>query len=143
MLYLLSDINDPLAKLLSDDPVRPHIDSDLRIGYNRDVFVLEDRGTVLAMTCVSYHYLVPQGEEDLFSDHQPTVAVFYTIWSYASGAGRMLLQDAMAHIKNNRRNIDRFVTLSPKTEMAHRFHINNGAIVFRENPQTINYEYLA
>jgi hypothetical protein len=33
------------------------------------------------------------------------------------------------------------VTLSPKTEMARRFHLKNGAIIFRENIETINYEY--
>ena len=39
-------------------------------------------------------------------------------------------------------NITRFVTLSPKTEMAEKFHLRNGAVVFRENEETINYEYL-
>jgi hypothetical protein len=38
--------------------------------------------------------------------------------------------------------IKRFVTLSPKTEMAKRFHLKNGAIVFRENEETVNYEYI-
>jgi hypothetical protein len=34
-----------------------------------------------------------------------------------------------------------FVTLSPKTEMARRFHLKNGAGVYRENSDTINYIY--
>jgi len=34
------------------------------------------------------------------------------------------------------------VTLSPKTNLARRFHLKNGAIVFRENIDTTNYEYL-
>jgi len=38
--------------------------------------------------------------------------------------------------------VTRFVTLSPKTDMAHRFHIRNGARMLRENADTINYEYL-
>jgi hypothetical protein len=33
------------------------------------------------------------------------------------------------------------VTLSPKTEMARKFHLKNGAEVFRENPDTVNYLY--
>jgi len=37
--------------------------------------------------------------------------------------------------------LKRFVTLSPKTEMAHNFHIKNGAFVFRKNRQSVNYEY--
>jgi hypothetical protein len=71
----------------------------------------------------------------------PNVAVFYTIWSYAPGAGRKLIFDAVEYIKQSNKNIDRFVTLSPKTDMAKRFHTKNGAIVFRDNPETVNYEY--
>jgi hypothetical protein len=37
--------------------------------------------------------------------------------------------------------ITRFITLSPKTEMAKRFHTKNGAGVYRENDETVNYEY--
>ena len=37
--------------------------------------------------------------------------------------------------------LKRFVTLSPKTELAKRFHLKNGAIVYRENDETVNYEY--
>jgi len=71
----------------------------------------------------------------------PNVAVFYTIWSYAPGAGRKLIFDAVSHIKENNEHIKRFVTLSPKTELAKRFHLKNGAIVYRENDETVNYEY--
>ena len=66
---------------------------------------------------------------------------FYTIWSYAPGAGRKLIFDAVEHIKQNNKDITRFVTLSPKTDMAKKFHTRNGAIVFRENEETVNYEY--
>jgi hypothetical protein len=38
--------------------------------------------------------------------------------------------------------VTRFVTLSPKTEMARRFHIKNGAHVLKENDSTVNYEYI-
>jgi hypothetical protein len=33
------------------------------------------------------------------------------------------------------------VTLSPKTDMARKFHLKNGAKIFRENEETVNYEY--
>jgi hypothetical protein len=72
----------------------------------------------------------------------PKVAIFYTIWSYKAGAGRQLIFDAVKYIKENRKDINRFITLSPKTEMARRFHIKNGAVVFRDNMETVNYEYL-
>jgi hypothetical protein len=52
-----------------------------------------------------------------------------------------LIFDAVEYIKENKKEIKRFVTLSPKTDMARRFHTRNGAIVFRDNPETVNYEY--
>jgi len=58
-----------------------------------------------------------------------------------SGAGRKLIFDAVKHIKENNKTINRFVTLSPKTDMAKKFHTRNGAITFRENEDTVNYEY--
>jgi hypothetical protein len=72
----------------------------------------------------------------------PTTAIFYTIWSYAPGAGVELLRQTVSHIRAQFPTITRFVTLSPKTEMARRFHTKNGAVTFRENLDTVNYEYL-
>jgi hypothetical protein len=46
------------------------------------------------------------------------------------------------HIEESKPNIKRFVTLSPKTQMAKRFHLKNGAVTFRENDLTVNYEYM-
>ena len=80
--------------------------------------------------------------QSLLAPNVPTTAVFYTIWSYAPGAGRNLIFEAVDYIKTTYPSIRRFVTLSPKTEMAKRFHIKNGAITFRENQETVNYEYL-
>jgi hypothetical protein len=71
----------------------------------------------------------------------PSVAVFYTIWSYAAGAGRDLLLEARKYIEGTNPNIKEFVTYSPKTEMAKRFHLKNGASVYRENPDSVNYKY--
>ena len=31
--------------------------------------------------------------------------------------------------------------MSPKTEMAMKFHLSNGAILLRENKETYNFEY--
>jgi hypothetical protein len=71
----------------------------------------------------------------------PTAAIFYTIWSYAPGAGVELLRATVAEIQRQFPSVNRFVTLSPKTEMAKRFHTKNGAGVYRENLDTVNYEY--
>lgn len=95
-----------------------------------------------ALVCVSLQHQVPETVDQLGSgDDQPTVAVFYTIWSYAAGAGARLLFDTVGEIQRLYPTITRFVTLSPKTTLAHRFHTRNGARVFRENPDTVNYEY--
>lgn len=67
--------------------------------------------------------------------------MFYTIWSYEKGCGRDLINKASEYIKLEYPQIQNLVTLSPKTEMAEKFHIRNGAWKFRENPETINYAY--
>lgn len=142
MLCIAQTTDLELLAHVSRDPVRPHIPAEQRIGVNRDMFFLENQGEVHAVTCVSYLPDVPATESELFETVvKPSVAVFYTIWSYRSGAGRELLLSTVEHIQQHRCDIQRFVTLSPKTEMAYRFHINNGARVLRENTATINYEY--
>lgn len=143
MLHLIKNPADGFFGLLKDDPVRPSIPHELRVGTNRDIFVLRDHNGVQAITCVSYQDFIPVTENELFSvNPQPTVAIFYTIWSYVPGAGRSLIFDSVNYIKNQYPAIQRFVTLSPKTEMARRFHLKNGAFIFKENVETVNYEYL-
>ena len=143
MLHLIKDIADSFFSFLTDDPVRPNIPTVERVGSNKDIFVSRENDEITAITCVSYQETVPTKESELFEQcSQPTVAVFYTIWSYKPGAGRQLILDSVKYIKENKKEIVRFVTLSPKTEMARRFHLKNGAVVFRENEETINYEYL-
>ena len=68
------------------------------------------------------------------------VAVAYTVWAKMKGGGRHILNEIYKKFKREHR-IDRLVTLSPKTEMARKFHMSNGAVEFRENDDTINYEY--
>lgn len=143
MLHLIKDIADNFFNFITQDPVRPSIPFAQRVGPNRDVFVLKDEEQVKAITCVSYQNSIPSAEQELFAESdQPTVAVFYTIWSYAPGAGRQLIFDSVKHIQTEQANIQRFVTLSPKTELAKRFHLKNGACVYKENTETVNYEYL-
>jgi hypothetical protein len=128
--------------LLNQDPVRPHIPHIQRFGDSKDIFVLkDDENKAKAITCVSYQQSIPTSESELFIDGQADTAVFYTIWSYVPGAGRALIFDAVKHIKETKPEIKRFVTLSPKTEMAKKFHHKNGAITFRENHESVNYEY--
>jgi len=143
MLHLIKSVTDSLMDFLSQDPVRPHIPRSVRVGNNRDIFVArKDDQSVKAITCVSYQNIIPTSEGELFElTESPDVVVFYTIWSYEPGAGRELIFEARDWIQKNRPEIKRFVTLSPPTEMARRFHIKNGALVHRINPETVNYEY--
>jgi hypothetical protein len=143
MLHLIESLTDKFFDLLNQDPVRPNIPHVDRIGPNKDIFVFRDsEDKVKAITCVSYQQSIPTKESELFENTDtPNVAVFYTIWSYVPGAGRTLIFDAVRHIKETRPEITRFVTLSPKTEMAKRFHTKNGAGVYRENDESVNYEY--
>ena len=145
MLHLIRSVTDSLISLLSDDPVRPTIPKTVRVGDNRDIFVLRNPDdSAQAITCVSYQNRIPTTESELFElTDTPDVAVFYTIWSYAPGAGRVLIFDAVRHIREHKSSIQRFVTLSPPTEMARRFHLKNGAQVLRTNSETVNNEYVA
>lgn len=143
---MLTFITTPIHQLLQfikDDPVRPDIPAEFRVSNGRTVVALAQEDKPSAMVCVSFHDFVPESVEDLDKVTEvPTTAVFYTIWSYKPGAGRELLVKAVEEIKQRHPSVNRFVTLSPKTEMAKRFHLKNGAFIFRENSDTVNYEYL-
>jgi len=144
MLTFIRDITHQLLKFIKDDPVRPEIPTDFRVSDGRMVAALtdEDETTPDAMVCISFHDFVPQDVNDLNSTTLvPTTAVFYTIWSYKAGKGKELLIRAVKEIQKSHPSVTRFVTLSPKTELARRFHLKNGAIIFRENVDTVNYEY--
>jgi hypothetical protein len=142
MLRIITDIADPLLDFLKDDPVRPDIPREFRVTQHRFVAALVEDGP-RAMVCVSLKQDVPASVSDLAGDcAEPTTAVFYTIWSYVSGAASELLFDTVRSIQEQWPTVTRFVTLSPKTDMAHRFHTRNGARVLRENADTINYEYV-
>jgi hypothetical protein len=142
MFKIITDITDPLLEYLKDDPVRPDIPKEFRVTQNRFVATLAaDRPR--AMVCVSLKNLVPATVAELDGDcTEPDTAVFYTIWSYMSGAGAQLIFDTVDAIRKQHPSIKRFVTLSPKTQMAYKFHMRNGAMVLRENADTVNYEYL-
>ena len=68
-------------------------------------------------------------------------AILYSIWSYRKGAGSKLVREYLEMARVQGSPIKRIVTMSPKTEMARRFHLRNGARELRENINTINYIY--
>lgn len=143
MLTFIKDITNKLLEFIKDDPVRPEIPVDFRVSDGRMVAALVKEEKPEAMVCVSFHDFVPESVDGLKKTTVvPTTAVFYTIWSYESGKGAELLREAVRGIKNEYPSVIKFVTLSPKTNMARRFHLKNGATVLRENIDTVNYEYI-
>ena len=143
MLQFIRDLSDKLLDFIKDDPVRPEISKDFRVSDGRMVAALTDEeSNPEAMVCVSFHDFIPADVKDLDKTAQvPTTAIFYTIWSYAQGAGRRLIEEAQKKIRQEQPEVTTYVTLSPRTEMARRFHLKNGAEVFQENETTVNYLY--
>lgn len=144
MLHIINSKSDPLCALIKDDPVRPEIDLDFRVSDYSEIIVSTDEyGKPTAVVCVLYRDSVPRSKEELleFASYTPSVAVFYTIWSYQPGAGRKLIVSARSHIQTSRSNLVKYVTLSPPTEMARIFHLRNGAQVLNVNADSVNYSY--
>ena len=143
MLQFIKELSHRLLEFIKDDPVRPEIPTDFRVSEGRIVAALTDGDeNPEAMVCVSFHDFVPEDVAGLsVTTLVPSTAVFYTIWSYRAGKGQELLFKAVRGIQAQYPSVTRFVTLSPKTNMARRFHLKNGAIVFRENINSTNYEY--
>jgi hypothetical protein len=143
MLVRINTIDDWVKEIIKDDPVRSEIPVDHRINETAEMFALWNDTELGAITCVSYTDGIPESVEEMYSfgNPNPNTAVFYTIWSYTKGSGRQLIIEASQAIQESNPTITNLVTLSPKTEMAERFHLKNGAWRYRENDDTINYAY--
>ena len=135
----LSKAGIDLAKILcEDDPVRKDIPFDWRVqDVKREVFHLEER----AVLCVAHLNDIPTTEKELMEFGWGTFSIFYTVWSKEKGLGRKIVLDTWELLKSQHPN-NRYVTMSPKTEMAMKFHLSNGAILLQENETTNNFEYL-
>ena len=149
-----------VEQYIADDPVRPHLSAEFRTTNGRQVWGLfEDRyGMMLtydkprAIICVAYTNEAPTCEYELewYSAASgtgavtTTTAVFYTVWSYSAGAGRQIVNTLAAHILHTRSEIEQWVTLSPLTDMATRFHTKNGAVLnsVHDTCQVFEYTHL-
>jgi hypothetical protein len=141
-LYHLRSLDDPLTKVIKDDPVRPHIPLAQRINETAEILILKAGEEILAATCLQWLSDIPTDENDLVEmSKNKNTAVFYTIWSYKPGAGAALIKQAAEWILGEFKDVKDIVTLSPQTEMARRFHLKNGATIHKENPTSVNYQY--
>jgi hypothetical protein len=142
------DNNKKLNFKVSDDPVRPELDLEFRLSPGRTVYALTEDGEYKAAICIAYCNDVPSTVKELDKFNQAaskngthgSIAVAYTVWSKKPRAGRKIITDLMEIIKKDD-TVHRLVTLSPKTAMAKKFHLNNGAFVLQLNTETDNYEY--
>ena len=142
-LTVVNSHSDRWIPVLEKDPVRPHISHFLRVASNRECFVIHDGIMVKSVLCAAYIGSIPKTEDELFADWSSfNYAVFYSVWSFGKGYGSKIIDQALIHTRWNRRYVTRAVTLSPKTEMARGFHLANGAVLARENPESYNFEYL-
>ena len=138
----LREINILEVDILKEDPVRPHISKAERLSDGRQVFVLEKEDKILAVICVAYTNKIPRNEFELsaFNAFDGSCAIFYTVWSYEKGAGREIIERVYDHLMR-RGWIKRYVTLSPLTEMAEKFHLRNGAELIYRGKTCQNFEY--
>jgi len=142
MLKIIKSIDDWVTEIIKEDPVRPNLSAEFRVNDNAEIFAWWEQNELGAVTCVRYTKGIPDGVKSMqeATSYEADTAVFYTIWSYARGSARTLINSAAEEIQK-RKGINNIVTLSPKTEMAEKFHLRNGAWRYRENDDTINYAY--
>ena len=140
MTYKLKAIDHIDTK---EDPVRPELTVEFSTSRGRTIYaLLNDQGERAATICVAYTKMVPTSTKELdkFTDPDGHIAVAYTVWSKERGAGRLIVNQLIAHARKQDQ-ITRVVTLSPLTDMARRFHIKNGAAELQVNSTTQNFEY--
>tara|TARA_B100001057_G_scaffold498719_1_gene606750 strand:- start:6931 stop:7371 length:441 start_codon:yes stop_codon:yes gene_type:complete len=145
---MLREIQDDELQLLDDDPVRPTISIEEKLDGGK-VFVLESDGMIDSVICVKFTNNVPITENELLAysrkiieeNLESSIAIFYTLWSYKKGSGRTIVFETRDWLKENMPEIKRYVTLSPLTEVARRFHTRNGATELQVNSETQNFEY--
>ena len=148
-MYLIKISSNYWMDLFKDDPVRPNLNPKFRLTENRVNFLLtQDFTKPSAIICVAFTKDIPKTEKQLemYSINKLSVnydkAIFYTIWSYSKGSGKDILFNTVFWLKKNKPEIKRYITMSPKTEMARNFHLKNGAYELKSNRETINFEYI-
>jgi GNAT superfamily N-acetyltransferase len=142
-LNLVKLTNEYKLDIVKEDPVRPHLHKAWRVLDNREVLALETDGKIDAVICVAYTDEVAESERDLqrwrSDEVDGSIAMFYTVWAYTQGSGRILVKEAARRAKE--KGATRFITLSPLTPMAERFHTRNGAKLIAKHSDCQNFEY--
>ena len=138
---------------IKEDPVRPELTNDFRTSYGRKIYGVKYKGEIYAVMCFAFTNKIPKTvkELDLFSrdaflqsvrrdQRVGQIAIAYTVWSKKKGGGKLIVKEVFKKIKKSN-HLNRLVTLSPLTDMARKFHLNNGAFEVQVNENTQNFEY--
>lgn len=129
--------------LCRDDPVRPELRGQFRSTKHREMYYTGETevGKVKAVICTAFVNKIPTTVDELLKSSEGKIAVLYSVWSYkmVPKAGRDIVFEVLNMCKE--RGCTKFVTMSPKTPKARRFHENNGAVCIAENEETDNFEY--
>ena len=138
---------------IKEDPVRPELDIVFRRSYGRKIYAVKYKKEICAIMCFGFTNEVPKTvkELDLMTrdaylksaqrdQNIGKIAIAYTIWSKKKGGGKLIVKEIFKMIKKTN-HLNRLITLSPLTEMARNFHLNNGAIELQVNEETQNFEY--
>ena len=136
-----------------EDPVRPELDVVFRRSYGRKIYAVKYRKKICAIMCFGFTNDIPKTikELDLMTrdaylmsaqrdQNIGKIAIAYTIWSKKKGGGKSIVKKVFKMIKKSN-HLNRLITLSPLTEMARNFHLNNGAKELQVNQETQNFEY--
>ena len=138
---------------IKKDPVRPELDNEFRTSYGRKIYGVKYKDEIHAVMCFAFTNEIPKSvhELDLFSrdaflqsatrdQNVGKIAIAYTVWSNRKGGGKLIVKEIFKMIKKSN-HLNRLITLSPLTEMARNFHLNNGAVEVQVNEETQNFEY--
>jgi hypothetical protein len=139
---------------IKEDPVRPELDVVFRRSYGRKIYGVKYKNEICAVMCFGFTDDIPKTvkELDLMTrdaylksaqrdQNIGQIAIAYTVWSKKKGGGKLIVKEVFKMVKKSN-HLNRLITLSPLTEMARNFHLNNGAIELQVNEKTQNFEYV-
>ena len=135
---------------VEEDPVRPELDIKFRTTYGRKIYGVKYKNEICAIMCFGFTNDIPKTVEELDlmtkdAHLQSTlrdqkvgkIAIAYTVWSKRKGGGKLIVKEVFKEIKQSH-HLNRLVTLSPLTQMARNFHLNNGAVELQVNEKTLH-----
>ena len=138
---------------VEEDPVRPELDIVFRRSYGRKIYGVMYKKEICAIMCFGFTDEIPKTVKELDlmtrdaylksaqrSQNIGQIAIAYTVWSKKRGGGKLIVKKVFEMIKKSN-HLNRLITLSPLTDMARNFHLNNGAIELQVNEETQNFEY--